>query len=120
MAAWQPRVSCLVSRLEGNPEPTLQHVFLYQSIIILGGSDDDPQRRSTPSAIARLRQCSRLAQSVEPIRDTMTGSSDDDSPIDGENVRSLSPVDETDGPRQSAPDNSSVPKPKRLACMICR
>lgn len=28
--------------------------------------------------------------------------------------------DDTAPPREPVPDNSSVPKPKRLACMICR
>lgn len=55
---------------------------------------------------------------------TMPGSSDIGSPGSGQD-RSQSPMDDVDVdadpvPLDSVPDNSSVPKPKRLACMICR
>ncbi|KAK2591400.1 hypothetical protein QQS21_010906 [Conoideocrella luteorostrata] len=53
----------------------------------------------------------------------MPGSSDDNgSPSNGNNnQRDQSPDGEDNVTmRDSVPDNSSVPKPKRLACMICR
>lgn len=47
----------------------------------------------------------------------MTGSSE----LPSGNRSSNSPIsDEAMEARDTVPDNSSVPKPKRLACMICR
>ncbi|TWU75412.1 hypothetical protein ED733_003186 [Metarhizium rileyi] len=52
----------------------------------------------------------------------MAGSSDDNaSSSNGNAHQGQSPdVDNTASMREAVPDNSSVPKPKRLACMICR
>ncbi|KAL6858588.1 fungal-specific transcription factor domain-containing protein [Trichoderma novae-zelandiae] len=51
----------------------------------------------------------------------MPGSSDNGSSSNGGNHSGLSPSqDDSVAPRDAHPDNASVPKPKRLACMICR
>ncbi|PTB64118.1 N-terminal binuclear Zn cluster-containing protein [Trichoderma citrinoviride] len=51
----------------------------------------------------------------------MPGSSDNGSSSNGGNHSGVSPShDDSTAPRDAHPDNSSVPKPKRLACMICR
>ncbi|PTB47155.1 uncharacterized protein TrAFT101_012009 [Trichoderma asperellum] len=48
----------------------------------------------------------------------MPESSDNGSSSNGGNQNS--PHDDNAAPRDAHPDNASVPKPKRLACMICR
>lgn len=48
----------------------------------------------------------------------MPDSSDNGSSSNGGNQNS--PHDDNAAPRDAHPDNASVPKPKRLACMICR
>ncbi|KAL6791599.1 fungal-specific transcription factor domain-containing protein [Trichoderma sp. SZMC 28012] len=51
----------------------------------------------------------------------MPGSSDNGSSSNGGNHSGHSPSqDDNMAPRDAHPDNASVPKPKRLACMICR
>lgn len=77
-------------------------------------SNDKPTIRSASCAVAHIaRPSPDLYQTF-----AMPDSSDNGSSSNGGNRNS--PHDDSAAPRDAHPDNTSVPKPKRLACMICR